>query len=153
LCLLSQCDYRGYIDAVPALLAAKIGVSEEVLMSCIADFMAPDPGSRTGDKEGRRLELIDPSRGWGWRVINVKKYRDKASGQEQVLDGRNAAKVARYKERKEAASDTAGHRQTPTHTQTHTQTQTPNQRASKTLRETVTEKIPQFSALVDKFQS
>jgi hypothetical protein len=87
-CLLSQCDRQGHIDVAPALLAAKIGIPVDLLMSCISDFMKPDPGSRTGDKEGRRLELIDSvptspdesraSRDWGWRVINHKKYRDRA---------------------------------------------------------------------------
>jgi hypothetical protein len=79
LCLLSQCDRHGCIDMVLRLLAAKIGVSEEVLLACIRDFMEPDPGSRTGDLEGRRLELIDPAnRDWGWRVINHGLYRERA---------------------------------------------------------------------------
>jgi hypothetical protein len=79
LCLLSQCDRHGCIDMVLRLLAAKIGVSEEVLLACIRDFMEPDPGSRTGDLEGRRLELLDPvNRDWGWRVINHGLYRERA---------------------------------------------------------------------------
>jgi hypothetical protein len=79
LCLLSQCDRFGHIDMVPRLLAAKIGVGEDLLLACIRDFMEPDPGSRTGDLEGRRLELIDPdTRDWGWRVINHGLYREKA---------------------------------------------------------------------------
>jgi hypothetical protein len=79
LCLLSQCDRYGCIDMVPRLLAAKIGVGEDVLLACIRDFMEPDPGSRTGDLEGRRLELLDPvNRVWGWRVINHGLYRERA---------------------------------------------------------------------------
>ena len=77
--LLSQCDRRGYIDMVPAELAAKIGVPQELLLQCISDFMQPDPGSRTGDLDGRRLELIAPeNRDWGWRVINHGIYRERA---------------------------------------------------------------------------
>lgn len=78
-CLLSQCNRHGEIDVVPALIAAKIGVPVETLLECIADFMKPDPGSRTSDFEGRRLELIEPAtRNWGWRVINHGQYRNKA---------------------------------------------------------------------------
>lgn len=78
-CLLSQVDRLGRIDQNPALLAAKIGIPVETLMACIHDFMQPDPESRTGDLEGRRLELLDPaSRDWGWRVINAGVYREKA---------------------------------------------------------------------------
>jgi hypothetical protein len=77
-CLLSQADRHGIIDQHPNLLRAKIGCTIEELLACINDFMAPDPGSRTGDMEGRRLELMDPSREWGWRVINHGIYREKA---------------------------------------------------------------------------
>lgn len=78
-CLLSQCNRHGEIDVVPALIAAKIGVPVETLLECIADFMKPDPGSRTPAFEGRRLELIEPgTRNWGWRVINHSGYRNRA---------------------------------------------------------------------------
>lgn len=94
-CLLSQCDKHGEIDQHPALLAAKIGVPVELLLQCITDFMAPDPASRTGDMEGRRLELIDSaSREWGWKVINHSIYREKARKQvydkERTESGRDA---------------------------------------------------------------
>ena len=110
-CLLSQVDKHGNIDMVPALLAAKIGVSVEILIQTIHDFMEPDPGSRTKVADGRRLELIDPAaRDWGWRVINHEVYRQRARSKEQVADGRNAAKVKRYKER---------HHKTPVDTSRH----------------------------------
>lgn len=77
-CLLSRASREGVIDEVPASLAAAIGVPVEMLMQCIHDFMQPDPGSRTKDHDGRRLELLDPNRDWGWRVLNHGKYREKA---------------------------------------------------------------------------
>lgn len=77
-CLLSRASREGVIDEVPASLAAAIGVPVEMLMQCISDFMAPDPGSRTNDHDGRRLAPIDPSRDWGWKVLNHGKYREKA---------------------------------------------------------------------------
>lgn len=97
-CLLSQVDQHGEIDMHPNLLAAKIGVPADLLLSCIEDFMKPDPGSRTKDHDGRRLELIDPeSRDWGWRVINHAKYREKArlkaKAQREVESGENAKRM------------------------------------------------------------
>jgi hypothetical protein len=77
-CLLSRASREGVIDEVPASLAAAIGVPVDLLMQCIDDFMKPDPGSRTKDHEGRRLELLDPNRDWGWVVLNHGKYREKA---------------------------------------------------------------------------
>lgn len=106
-CLLSQCDRRGNIDVVPALLAAKIGVPVTLLLECILDFMKPDPGSRTGDLDGRRLELIDPaSREWGWRVINHSSYREKArksSYDRQRTE--SGADAARKKESRQASRE------------------------------------------------
>lgn len=81
-CLLSRASREGLLDEVPASLAAAIGVSVEVLLGCIDDFMQPDPGSRTKDHDGRRLELIDPNRDWGWRIVNHGRYREKARKKE-----------------------------------------------------------------------
>jgi hypothetical protein len=110
-CLLSQCDRRGHIDVVPALIAAKIGVPVELLLSCISDFMKPDPGSRTGDLEGRRLELIDPaSREWGWKVINHATYREKARKSAYDKDRTESGRDA---ERKRKTSTPAKSREVP----------------------------------------
>ena len=102
-CLLSQVDKHGVIDMNPNLLAAKIGVPVDLLLSCITDFMQPDPGSRTKDNDGRRLELIDPEgRDWGWRVVNHAKYREKARKQmhQQVATetGRDADRKRKERE-------------------------------------------------------
>jgi hypothetical protein len=109
-CLLSQVDQHGEIDMHPNLLAAKIGVPADLLMSCISDFMKPDPGSRTKDHDGRRLELIDAdSRDWGWRVINHAKYREKArlkaKAQREVESGENAKRMNDRRSPPETAAD------------------------------------------------
>lgn len=123
LSLLAMADWRGEIDATPQYISAVTGLPVDEVEACIARFCSPDPHSRSQTSGGARLELIDPARGWGWRIVNIQKYRDKASGASQVADGRNAEKVRRYKERhRKTPKDTGGHPQTPTHTQTHTQT-------------------------------
>jgi hypothetical protein len=109
-CLLSQVDQHGEIDMHPNLLAAKIGVPLDLLMACIADFMQPDPGSRTKDHDGRRLELIDPdSRNWGWRVLNHTKYREKArlkaKNEREVESGRNKDRMSDRRGPPETAAD------------------------------------------------
>jgi hypothetical protein len=109
-CLLSQVDQHGEIDMNPALLAAKIGVPVDLLLTCIADFMKPDPGSRTKEHDGRRLELIDPdTRDWGWRVINHGKYREKArlkaKAQREIESGENASRMADRRRPPEIAAD------------------------------------------------
>jgi hypothetical protein len=124
-CLLSQADKHGVIDKHPNLLAAKIGTPLDVLLSCLQDFMQPDPGSRTRDHDGRRLELLDPEeRDWGWRIVNHALYRERARLQaknaREVEEGRNAA---RLKDRSTAADrrpppETAADRLSNTNTNT-----------------------------------
>lgn len=96
-CLLSMVDQAGEINKNPQLIATAIGVPFEQLMACIKDFMSPDPGSQSREKEGRRLELIDPARDWGWRVVNSRKYREKArlmgKSKREVEEGENAARL------------------------------------------------------------
>jgi hypothetical protein len=51
----------------------------ELLMQALDKLTSPDPHSRSVDCDGRRLELVDPeNRGWGWRVVNHARYREKA---------------------------------------------------------------------------
>lgn len=123
LTILPLADWRGHIDMTPEAISGRTGWPIDLLLEGINELCKPDPRSRSQIEEGRRLVLIDPARDWGWRVVNIEKYRDKASGRNQVEDGRNAEKVRRYKEgHRRTPEDTGGHRQTPTHTQTQTKT-------------------------------
>lgn len=96
-CLLSLTDSRGEINKNPQLIANAVGVSIDQLLACIADFMSPDSESQSQENGGRRLELIDPNRDWGWRVINSGKYREKArlmgKAKREVEAGANAARL------------------------------------------------------------
>lgn len=76
--LLALADKDGRVDVTPEYIAGVTGMPVDDLKACIARFLEPDPASRTTDNEGRRLELIDPDRGWGWRIINHAKYRERA---------------------------------------------------------------------------
>jgi hypothetical protein len=102
-CLLSRASREGLIDEVPASLAAAIGVDVATLEQCIADFMEPDSGSRTQECDGRRLELIDPARPWGWRIINHGKYREKAR-KKNYDDERTESGIDAERKRAERAS-------------------------------------------------
>lgn len=114
---LALADWRGEVDKTPEFIAGVTGMPLADLMGCIERFTRPDPRSRSQAEEGRKLVLIDSSRDWGWRVVNIGIYRKKAGGQDQVSDGRNAEKVRRYKDRhRKTPSDTAGHSGTGTHT-------------------------------------
>jgi hypothetical protein len=102
-------DRHGQIDRSPQAIASDIGIDVPTLLSCIAEFCEPDVMSRTRDHDGRRLELIDPERPWGWKVLNHGKYREKAR-----LESKNAREVeaGKNKERMDYRK-TAGHRRSP----------------------------------------
>jgi hypothetical protein len=116
-CLLSRASREGVIDEVPASLAAAIGVDVETLLRCIQDFMQPDPGSRTKAHEGRRLELLDPNRSWGWWVLNHGKYREKARkqnyDQKRTESGADAERKQADRESREVPTSPAKSRAVP----------------------------------------
>jgi len=112
--LLPLVDAKGEINLSPEAIAGMTGWPLDLLIKGIQALCEPDPRSRSKAEDGRRLVLIDAARDWGWRVVNIGLYRGKASGLNQIADGRNAEKVRRYKERhRETPEDTDGHQETP----------------------------------------
>jgi hypothetical protein len=77
LVLLALQQRGGIIDAHPSYIATVSGLPQADIETAIARFCAPDPSSRTPDFDGRRLEPL-AGRGFGWRVLNHEKYREKA---------------------------------------------------------------------------
>jgi hypothetical protein len=150
--LLSMADWRGEIDATQQYIATVTGLSLEDVTDCMKRFCEPDPRSRSQEAQGARLVLVDPNRDWGWKVVNIQKYRDKASDMAQVSDGRNAEKVKRYKERKKTPPDTAGHPQTLTHTHTDTHTKSSEEIFRLLLKTSgkEPERTPKLQAAIDK---
>lgn len=95
---LALADKNGCVDSSPHYISAITGMPVDDLLGCIERFCEPDPHSRTTDNDGRRLELIDLERPWGWRILNHGKYREKARKASydaaRVADGRNAERMA-----------------------------------------------------------
>jgi hypothetical protein len=106
LSILPMADKNGLIEMTYQAISARTGWPLELLKQGIAELMAPDPESRTAECEGRRLELIDEHRNWGWRVINHGQYRNKARkaafDADRTASGADAA-------RKRASRDASRH--------------------------------------------
>jgi hypothetical protein len=77
LVLLAMADKNGVVDAHPSYISAACGIHQDEVEDCIRRFCLPDPQSRTPDDDGRRLQPLD-GRGFGWRIVNHGKYREKA---------------------------------------------------------------------------
>lgn len=103
-CLLSRVSREGLIDETPQALATAIGIPLDEFNRCIADFMQPDPQSRSREEDGRRLVLIDESRAWGWRVVNHSKYKEKAR-KRAYDEQRTSSGADAERKRRERASD------------------------------------------------
>jgi hypothetical protein len=76
--VLSLADKNGVVDMTPNYLAGVTGLPAPEIISCMARFCEPDPHSRSKVEGGARLVLIDPTRDWGWLIVNHSKYREKA---------------------------------------------------------------------------
>ena len=97
--ILSLADRFGRVDVTPQFLVSATGLPLVEVVSCLDRFCAPDPDSRTTADDGRRLELLDPSRKWGWRILNHAEYREKARlltrDGERTASGEDAKRKAR----------------------------------------------------------
>lgn len=67
-------DAEGFVDMTPQAIAARTSIPLDIIQKGIELLMAPDKYSRTPDCDGRRIELVDESRPWGWSIINHAKY-------------------------------------------------------------------------------
>lgn len=100
--VLSQANKAGEIDVTHEYLAGIAGLPVAEVEACMTRFCSPDLRSRSRESEGARLELLDPARGWGWRVVNHSLYRERARKQAyevaRVASGRNAERLRRRRQ-------------------------------------------------------
>ena len=66
----------GEVDMTVQAISRRTNVPIEIVTNAIWKLCQPDPHSRTGDQDGRRLVPLDPDRAWGWVIVNYKSYRD-----------------------------------------------------------------------------
>jgi hypothetical protein len=85
--ILSIADRYGAVDVTVAYLAGITGLKAIEISQIMKRFCETDSDSRSSEEGGARLVLVDPeNRGWGWRVVNHGKYRERAR-----LAAKNAA--------------------------------------------------------------
>ena len=73
--LIVLCDADGIVDMTPHAIAARTSIPLEIIDKGLEILASPDPYSRTQGNEGRRIELIDAHRPWGWHIVNHAKYQ------------------------------------------------------------------------------
>ena len=78
------CNRFGVLDMTPEALAAKTSFPVALIKAGLEKLALPDPQSRSDKEEGRRIILLDPSRSWGWKIVNHAKYRQIASLEDRL---------------------------------------------------------------------
>ena len=100
---LKLCDHKtGIVDMTRQALSRRLNIPMEVLDKEISKLESPDPNSRDGDFEGRRIERLDEHRDWGWKILNWQKYdsiRTKAD---------LSMRVARHRDKERAENPAKG---------------------------------------------
>jgi hypothetical protein len=74
--LFCHCDREGFVEAHPAIVAAKTGIPIERVKSAIETLEAPDSDSRSKAEEGRRIVPLSQDHISGWKVVNYEYYRE-----------------------------------------------------------------------------
>lgn len=97
--LLAHADQEGFVDFHPNVIAALTGFDEERVRKALADLEADDPGSRSKDENGARIQRLDDHRDWGWSIVNYTHYRTlrdqetiRSQTRERVRKHRNSKK-------------------------------------------------------------
>lgn len=76
-------DQYGTVDFTPEALAATTSIPLDIIKEGIQILESPDDTSRSPDESGRRIIPLDPSRSWGWHIVNYSKYRAIRSAEER----------------------------------------------------------------------
>lgn len=99
--LIVLADKDGVIDITPPALSRRTGIPIDIIDHGLKKLAEPDPYSRSDVAEGRRIELIDDHRPWGWRIVNYDQYRAIASQSDQ----REQARIRKQRQRERQASE------------------------------------------------
>ena len=97
--LIVLCDADGIVDMTPSSISRRTGIPLEHIEHGLSVLEKEDKHSRTPNEEGRRIELIDSHRPWGWHIVNHKHYRDLRTADDRREYMRNYMKEKRSKQK------------------------------------------------------
>jgi hypothetical protein len=124
--LIVLCDADGVVDYTPPAISSITSIPLEIIQKGLEVLAKPDPYSRTPGADGRRIELIDAHRPWGWVIVNHKKYQNLQDS--DTVRAQTRERVRRHRELKRSVTDGNGQkRHTDTDTDTNTDTDTKKQ--------------------------
>jgi len=101
--LIVLCDADGIVDMTPHAISARTSIPLKIIKKGLEILSTPDPYSRTPDQEGRRIELIDAHRPWGWHLVNHTKYQHMQDA--ETLRSQTRERVRKHRESRRLSSD------------------------------------------------
>lgn len=72
--LIKLASKNGVVDITREAMARRLNLPLEKLNEALKRLESPDPKSRDPENDGRRIELLDGHRDWGWQILNWSKY-------------------------------------------------------------------------------
>ena len=95
--LIVLANRHGEVDMTADAISRRTTIPLEIIEIGLRELQKPDPDSRSMEEEGRRIVPIEPSRRWGWRLVNYDKYRKIRSEEERREYQRNLMAKRRTK--------------------------------------------------------
>lgn len=97
------CDADGTVDMTPPAIAAITSIPLDIIQKGIEVLSRDDPYSRTPGRNGRRIELIDEHRPWGWVIVNHHKYKNLQDS--DTVRAQTKERVRKHREMKRPVTD------------------------------------------------
>lgn len=97
------CDADGMVDMTPQSISRRTGIPIEHIIAGIEVLGKNDKYSRTPDQNGKRIELIDDHRAWGWHIINHEKYKNMRDLDE--IRAQTRERVRKHRDKKKCNAD------------------------------------------------
>ena len=115
------CDADGMVDMTPQAISRRTGIPIEHIKAGIEVLEKADKYSRTPEEEGKRIELIDEHRPWGWHIVNHEKYKNMRDA--DTIRAQTRERVRKHREKKRGVTHgNAQKRHTDTDTDINTNT-------------------------------
>jgi hypothetical protein len=98
--LLKLADMTGAVDMTVEAISRRTNVPFEEVQRGIERLCEPDPNSRSGAQEGRRLVPLDSNRSYGWLIVNYIHYSNLRNEEARRSYFRDAMRKYRQKRKK-----------------------------------------------------
>jgi hypothetical protein len=99
--LIVLADADGVVDMTPQAISARTSIPREIIDKGLEVLASPDKYTRTEGSDGRRIELIDEHRPWGWVLVNYEKYKSMVDS--DTVRAQTRERVRRHRARKKNA--------------------------------------------------